>query len=497
MISEFKKNKQLFRRVRLGLLTLSGLLSVIALYFIWNYFFSDSTIVLRMSAGRTATRRHQLAEQLRDTVGTSGISLNLVSTAGSEEALQLVDSGALDLAIVSSGILSTGKENVRELAAFHVEPAHFLIRKELADQTGLLRDIVRGKRINLGEPGSSAYALSLEILAFAHMKPSTDSTPGDFQPNTWGAEELSQRAKAIQQATGPERSRLIDDLPDALIMVATLPSRVAQDLIEAADYRLVTLPFSRAFTMNLTRDGNSLNSIIDHSFMEQAVIPAGTYLGSKPIPQQDCQTIGLRLLLVAHKDVPTSAIYRLMSKIFEGEFARRYQPVSSKDKASPYHVHLGAVAYENRNKPYILNELVEMVKKAMSVLGLFSAGALSLFALMRTKSNKSASDYLNEIQQIELVARGTAKDTQAPKENAALAGYLDQRLAKLKSELIHACCKKQFKNEMMLLNILTILVDTRHQVAQLLTKYEEPASADDNDTSVSVLQGQWNHAIAS
>lgn len=496
MFTALKKNKPLFRRLRLALISCSVLLILSALYYGWSHFLQEQTVVLRASAGRTVTRRHQLAVELRDAASSAGINLNLVSTAGSEEALQLVDAGKLDVAIVSSGILSTGKENIRELATFHVEPAHILIRKELAEQGGLLRDMVRGKRINLGEPGSSAHALALEILAFARMKPGTATENGDFQANAWGSEELIQRADAILQATGPERVRLTNELPDALLLVASMPSLVVQKLLETADYQLVMLPFSRAFTLNTTHDGGSLNSLIDHSYMEQVVIPAGTYLGNRPLPEKDCTTIGLRLLLVAHKDVPASVVFRLMGSVMEGEFARRHQPVGPSEKASPYKVHLGALAYENRNKPYIFNEVIEAGKKAMSVFGLFSAGALSLFALMRSKVNKSASEYLNEIRQIELIARGMVDDTQAPRETAALASYLDQRLAKLKSELIHACCKKQFKNEMMLLNILTILVDTRQQVAQLLTRGEEVASPDNPELSHMILPGNWRKASA-
>lgn len=494
MISTLKKNKPLFRRIRMALLLVGCMLIGLGGYITWSHFINDVPVILSLSAGRAETRRHQLAEQLRDSVSSGNITLSVVSTAGSEEALHQVESGKLDLAIVSSGIISSGKSNIRELAAFHIEPAHFLIRKELADQGGLLRDMIRGKRVDLGEAGSSAYALSQELLSFAHLKPGNSTDQGDFIATTWGAEELTKHCNAISMATGSDRVRLISELPDAAILVASMPSKVAQKLIETADYRLLTLPFARAFILNTTRADNKLSAIIDHSFIEEVVIPAGSYLGSKPAPLQDCKTIGMRLILVANKNVPAAAIYRLMGKVFEGEFARRYKPINPTENVSPYEVHLGSLAYLNRNKPMIINEVIELGKKVMSVFGLFSAGALSFFALLRTRKNKSAVDYLNEIRQIELIARGVEIDSKAPTEAVDLGRYLDQRLARLKSELIHACCNKEFKNEMMLLNILTILVDTRQQVVGLLAKGEEISTRPNKEETPHLLQGKWKKA---
>lgn len=494
MISTLKKNKPLFRRVRLGLVLLGFIMIGLGAYFTWSHFISDEPVTLRLSTGRTVTRRYQLAEQLRDSSHSVGIHLDLISTAGSEAALHMVESGELDVAIVSSGILSSGKANVRELAAFSVEPAHFLLRKELAAQPGLLRDIIRGKRVNLGEEGSSDYALAREVLAFAHMKPGTDTTPGDFIATHWSPEELTNRSNQIDVAKGAERDKLIESLPDAMILVSSMPSKVVQEIIEAADYQVVTLPFARAFILNPNGADNQQKAVIDHAYIEQTVIPAGSYLGSRPAPLKDCETIGLRLLMVANKNVPTGAIYRLMGKVFEGEFARKYKPTNPTEKDSPYDVHLGALAYLNRNKPYILNEVVEFGKKVMSIFGLFSAGALSFLALLRTRKNKSAGDYLKEIRQIELIARGLESDSEAPRETVALARHLDERLAKLKSELIHACCNKEFKNEMMLLNILTILVDTRQQVAGLLAQGEGKQSEAKIEDAAPGLKGKWKKA---
>lgn len=471
MISHFKQNKRLFRRARSILISLAVILIGLGLYFSWEFFLHQDVARLMVSAGRNVTRRHEIALNLQQTARQNGIEFNLISTAGSEEALRLVENGELDLAIITSGIVNKDVTHVREVAALHVEPVHFLVRRELAEKHQFLRDMVRNKRVNLGEPGSSAYALSFELMAATQMKPSSETEPGEFTVTHLGEETIDERLQQIQKLRGVEREARIRELPDALILVASMPSLLTQQLIETADYRLVSVPFTRSFILN-TSHRNQMNTLIDHSYLEPATILAGSYLGKVPEPAQDCQTLGMRLLLVANKQVPAKVIYRLMNSLFEGEFARRYKPVSPEEQASAYAIHLGALAYVNRNKTNWINEAVTMVKQGLSALGLFSAGAFSLFALLRTKKHKSPGDYLNEIRQIELLARGTIKADGAPTEKTALAQYLDQRLSQIKSDLIQACTKKQFKNEVILLNVLTILMDTRQQISSLLSHPE-------------------------
>lgn len=471
MFSRIRQNKRLFRRFRLILLLCGCALILLSLYYSWSYFTREDIAWLRISAGRNVTRRYEIAQQLQESVRQQNIVLQLLSTAGADDALQLIEKGELDLAIVPSGMVRGKTAQIQEVAALHVEPVHFLVRRELAEQHQLLRDMIRNRRVNLGEPGSSAYDLSLEMMAAARLSPASDGTPGDFTITTWGEDIIVERLQEIETLQGVERDARLQQLPDALILVASMPSRVAQQLIEIADYRLVSVPFARAFILN-TSHQNRQNTVLDHSYLEQATILAGSYLGKRPEPAQDCPTLGMRLLLVAGSHVPDKVITRLMKGMFEGEFARRFKPLSPQEQASAYAIHSGALTYVNRDKTFLTKETMELLDSASSSFGLFCAGALSLFALLRTKKQRSPSDYLNEIRQIELIARGTIKAEDAPTEKLALAHYLDQRLSQIKSDLIQACSKNHFKNEVMLLNVLTILMDTRQQIASLLAQPE-------------------------
>jgi TRAP-type uncharacterized transport system substrate-binding protein len=473
MLERFKQNKQRYRQVRLMLLIASAILISLAGFEIWYHWLRDSSTQLRISAGPSGTRRHDLVDMLHQAVIPNDLHFTIVETSGTEETLKLVNQGELDLAIVSSGMNCQSSENIREVASLPVEPAHLLIKKELAKQTGSLREILAGKRINVGVPGTCSYALAHEILVFTAQH-AGHSTGMPFTLTHLSMEDLVEKAKAVQHSTAASRGELIAALPDAVLLVVSMPSRVAQTLIESAGYQLVPLAFSRAFISHNLMGSAGASKLLDHSYMEQITIPAGSYLGETPLPVKDCETIGIRLLLVANRNVPVREVFRVMTGLFEGEFARRVKPVEPEKQASPYPLHLGAKAYQQRNKP-ILNDVLEWGKKIMSALGLFSAGAISLYALLRTRKQKSANDYLNDIQSIDELAKGIIRQQPTAEETTSAAQALDDRLTAIKSELIQACCKKSFKNEMTLLNILTILADTRSQVSALMLKNQYQA----------------------
>jgi hypothetical protein len=54
--------------------------------------------------------------------------------SGSEEALDLVNSGKVDCAFVQGGLGVGDRPNVRLVAMMQIEPLHLLVRKELAEK---------------------------------------------------------------------------------------------------------------------------------------------------------------------------------------------------------------------------------------------------------------------------------------------------------------------------------------------------------------------------
>ena len=244
---------------------------------------------LRLSAGRPQGPRHAMAEALAIEAKKRGVHVLLVPSAGSGDALDRLESGQIDAAMVQGGLELAGRGHARQVAALHVEPLHLLVKKELRDDAARGLDALRGRAVSLGEPGSGTRALASAVMRFARMEPGRD-----FRDASMSYDQL----ESAPAGAG-------DRLPDAVFMVSLLPSRVAKALVSRHDYRLVPLPFGEAFSLDgLSSDGGpsppeAPRDAIRREDVIDAAIPAFTY-GIRPaVPPETVPTMGARMLLVA------------------------------------------------------------------------------------------------------------------------------------------------------------------------------------------------------
>lgn len=424
------------------------------------------TPVLRMSAGPDGTRRHAVAVCLTEQAARNHLTIDLENSVGSEDCLNRLKAGNLDVAIVSNGVVVPDHDDIRVLAAIQMEALHVLVRKGIADG-GSLSESIRGKRVNLGETGSTERLLAHDFLAFVRLKLPSGSEAGDVVPTEYTKADLIARAKAILRAEDAEKDALIAELPDCLLFLATMPSTLVQLLIEAADYQIVPLPATRAFLLDNLQDDDAKTTVLEREFLERTAIPTSSYFRIRGYPAADCETIGVRLLVVARKSVPDRAVRPLMKTLFEGEFPRRIPPKSPRDLATPYAVHPAAVAYLDRDKPLPINDIMESITKVLTIFGAFSAGALAIYGLLWRRKIRKPSDYFAEIRKVDLIARGVEADATAPIKPNELVKYLDDRLVRLRHELIEDICEDRIKGDQVIANILALLKDAQRNLQRL------------------------------
>jgi len=312
--------------------------------------------MLRMSAGPRLTRRHEVATYLAKEAARNGVLIDVVTNRGTGDTLEQIKDRKLDMAIVSSGVSLPDDDNIMVLGAIQVEALHVLVRKELADASRF-GERIRGKRVNVGIPGSTEYLLAHDFLKFANLKPSSPSQPGDFIATGLSKTELIERAQAIRRATGPARDALIAELPDCVIMLDSMPAIAAQHLIQAADYELVPQPATRAYIADSLQDSRAQTTVLLREFLEPTSILAKSYFSTEGHPEKDCETIGVRLLVVARKDLPPEVIRPIMRTLYEGEFARRIHTKSPRELATTFEIHSAALAYLDRDKPLPVGEI--------------------------------------------------------------------------------------------------------------------------------------------
>jgi TRAP-type uncharacterized transport system substrate-binding protein len=415
---------------------------------------------LKVGAGPAGTRRYEVAQRLAKETARRGVLLQLETNAGTEACLEALRAGTLDAALVSSGVVVPGAPDVMVLGAVQVEAVHVLVRPELAAR-GSLREALVGRRVNLGERGSTEHLLARDFLQFAHLRLPTPTAPGDLTPTELGKAELLARAAAIRAASGPGRDALVGAMPDGLILLATTPSNLVQALVEAAGYRIMPLPATRAYIADNFQDADAATTVLLREYLEPTTILARSYYAERGYPEADCETVGVRLLVVARKDVPARAIRPLMEALFEGELARRVRSKSPRELATTYAIHPAAIAYLDRDKPLPVQDVIDAGKEAFSLFGALSALALSAYGLVGRKKVRRPSDYYAEIRKVEQMAHGGALDGVAPLGPADLRRHLDGRLQTLRQELIADICEGQIKGDAVIANILALLHDTR------------------------------------
>jgi TRAP-type uncharacterized transport system substrate-binding protein len=442
-------------------LAVGGLLLVgVTLYILRGTLFPKH-YSLSITPGSPRTRRTRVATTLADQLQGSRVKLRVSATVGSEEALGKVNSHELDLALVQGGLSARGLGDVRQVAAFYAEPLHLLVKEDL--HAAVTKDLaaLKGKRINLSQHGSGTYLLSRAVLDFAGLMAPEDGGEGDYLPTTLGKNDLVILGEQLSAAPPEQRPELLKRLPDAIFLVESLPSDVAQVLVRAADYRLVPLPFAEAFSLSELNDASAATTRLEPGLIKPTQIPPYLYQVTPAVPPRHCSTLGTSLLLVAHKAVPEDAVYPLLKTIYESHFALVGHPQPLGDTTPEYPLHQGAVAYRDRDRPLLSRELLDVLAKLITVWVFVCATSYAVRRFFLRDPTKRFVHYLWEFTQLDLVARGILDDPGAPREPLERVAYLEDKLSLLKAQMIQEFSDTKLYQEGTMGTVMSLISDTR------------------------------------
>jgi TRAP-type uncharacterized transport system substrate-binding protein len=478
--------RRVTRWMRDGGLAATGLLAIglATLYYYATRPERKQPIVLTLTAGSREGTRALLAEAMVEQAKARGIILRLIDTHGSEEALDLLDTGGCDLAFLQGGLKPRGRDDVRQVAALHVEPLHLLVKPELEHSVAASLLKLKGRRINLGEEGSGTHCLASAALTFAGL------------------------GTAHYLAEGRSYAELLaeDDpvkMPDAIFTVSTLPSRVARHLVSRHGYRLVGLPFAEAFalstlgeTASIARCDPAAEVRREHTY--DAVIPAFTYGVEPSVPPESIHTLGTRLLLVAKDRVPAEAVGRLLDVIFASRFSQLvYPPLLPELLSLPPELepHAGTTAYLRRNQPLIAGDFVDIAEKWFSMVGVTAGGAVCLWQWLRRRArlrqDRGFEAYIIKVADIE--RRAADQELSAELDLSALLN-LRRELIRLKQEALEKFAAGELEGESLMSGFLAHVSDTGSYLTRLILHQR------DNLEDVARIQGRtpealWDEAV--
>ena len=229
----------------------------------------------------------------------------VLPSAGPVANLAMLRDGRIDVGIVQSDVLADAvagagasasrgpSPDLRVLFAGHSDAFTIVARRELG-----VRSVaeLRGRRINMGSPGSG------ERIGMERIMAALGATRADF-------------AEARELSRAEQHRALCADELDAIVYEVAHPNGLIQDVVRSCRGVLVDL------------GGPAIDDMLRrHPEYERAVIPGGTYR-SNP---QDVRTIGVRAVIVATTRLSDILAYEITKGVFESfEDFRRLHPAFS------------------------------------------------------------------------------------------------------------------------------------------------------------------------
>ncbi len=258
-----------------------------------------------------------------------GIRCSVESTGGSVFNVNTIKAGELDMGVAQSDVHFNATKglgqfqkdgaysDLRAVMSLHPEPFTVLARKEANARS--FADF-KGKRFNIGNPGSGTQSSMLELLSAMGWKPQ------DFS--------LASELKADEH--GPA---LCDGKIDGFFYAVGHPSANIQDPTTVCGARLVPLT------------GAAVDKLIkEKSYYAKATIPAGLY----PNNPQATETYGVLATLVSSSKIPADTVYAVVKAVFDNldEFKKLHPALAILDPKNMVADGLSAPLHDGAAKYY-------------------------------------------------------------------------------------------------------------------------------------------------
>lgn len=139
------------------------ILLFILLSFFLTYLFTSHTPKneISIATGRESGAYYKYALQYQERLAKERVKLNIITTAGSVEALKLLKEKKVDLAFLQGGTIDQNSiEGLHSLASIYYEPVWIFYKGETVEYLNQLDN----KKISIGEVGSGVRPIALELL---------------------------------------------------------------------------------------------------------------------------------------------------------------------------------------------------------------------------------------------------------------------------------------------------------------------------------------------
>jgi uncharacterized protein len=258
-----------------------------------------------------------------------GLRCSVESTGGSVFNINAIKSGDLEFGVAQSDVHYNATKGLKEFAkdgaigdlrsvfALHPEPFTVVARKEA--NVAKFEDF-KGKRFNVGNPGSGTRASMEQLLTAMGWKFTDFALAAELRPDEHG-------------------QALCDGKIDGFFYGVGHPSANIQDPTTICGAKLV--PLTGAAVEKLVKD---------NPYYAYATIPANLY----PNNAQDTRTFGVQATVVSSAKVPNDVVYQVVKAVFDNfdEFKKLHPALAILKPEEMVHAGLTAPLHEGALKYY-------------------------------------------------------------------------------------------------------------------------------------------------
>ena len=222
----------------------------------------------------------------------TGIRCSVESTGGSVFNINAIRAGELEMGVAQSdwqfhAYNGTSKfkeagefKKLRAVFSVHAEPATLVVR---ADSGIKNFGDLKGKRVNVGQPGSGTVATYDVIQDAFGLKRSDLKLAAELKSSEMG-------------------QALCDNKIDAYFILVGHPAGLIKETTTTCDAKIANI------------HGPAVDTLVkDNSYYRYASVPAGMYSGNETA----AKTMGVGATFVSSADVPEKVIYEVVKAVFE------------------------------------------------------------------------------------------------------------------------------------------------------------------------------------
>jgi len=259
------------KKIRNNLLTVSIpiLLLIIASFYITSQFIQPSPKKeFTIATGSKDGQYYKTALLYKEVLEKQEVKVNILTSKGSIDNLNLIENKKADMAFVQNGIDYDKKTvNIETIASTYYEPLWIFYRNEGYEMDYLLQ--LMTKKVSVGEKGSGTFDLASKLLSDNNID--------------------SSNSQIYNYSTKEAKQKLLKGDIDAMFLVMSPNSSTIKELLENPQISLFSFKRAKAYSRKYT-------------FLESINLYEGTIDLYKNLPNEDTHLLSTTANLVIRDD---------------------------------------------------------------------------------------------------------------------------------------------------------------------------------------------------